>query len=64
MEGTTYIMEELAYTARRTGDSTYINCNSKYISAEVLAQRGFALFKVLRLIKIPNLKSQISNKSQ
>jgi hypothetical protein len=64
MEGMTYIVEELAYTAKRTGDPTYINCNSKYISVEILAQRRFVLLKVLRLIETPNPKYQTNLNDQ
>ncbi len=53
-------MEELTYTGKRTSDPTYINCNSKYISVEILAQRRFVLSKVLKLIETPNLNDQNS----
>ena len=59
MKGITYKAEELTYTTVRTGDPTYINCNFKYISLEILARRGFVLLKVLKLIEIPNLNSVI-----
>ena len=59
MKGMTYNVEGLAYTAKKIGDPTYINCNFKYISLEILARRGFVLLKVLKLIEIPNLNSVI-----